>query len=75
MPRSISGEHKLSTKDLQLPAHPLARGVVEGKLRSLARVCRLVDDAVGPYRDLLKQMFPHTGRAWTVGITGVPGAG
>ncbi|MFP6685081.1 MAG: methylmalonyl Co-A mutase-associated GTPase MeaB [Polyangiaceae bacterium] len=65
----------MSTKDLQLPAHPLARGVVEGKLRSLARVCRLVDDAVGPYRDLLKQMFPHTGRAWTVGITGVPGAG
>ncbi len=54
---------------------PLARGVVAGDLRSLARVCRLVDDAVGGYRAILKSLFPHTGRAWTMGITGTPGTG
>ena len=58
-----------------LPKHELARGVVEGDVRKLARVCRLVDDGVGAYVDILKELFPHTGRAWTIGITGVPGAG
>ena len=41
----------------------------------LARVCRLVDDAVGPYRTILKDLFPRTGTAWTIGVTGTPGAG
>ncbi len=57
------------------PSHPLARRVVAGDVRALARACRLVDDAVGEYRVILKQLFPHTGRAFTVGITGMPGAG
>ncbi len=55
--------------------HPLAAKVLAGEPRALARVCRLVDDAVGEYRTILKQLFPQTGRAWTVGITGPPGAG
>jgi LAO/AO transport system kinase len=55
--------------------HPLAAKVVAGDARALARVCRLVDDGVGEYRTILKQLFPHTGRAWTIGITGTPGAG
>jgi LAO/AO transport system kinase len=55
--------------------HPLAERVVAGDARALARVCRLVDDAVGEYRAVLKDLFPHTGRAWTIGITGMPGAG
>ncbi len=54
---------------------PLAARVVSGDVRALARVCRLVDDAVGDYRAILKALFPHTGRAWTLGITGMPGAG
>jgi LAO/AO transport system kinase len=55
--------------------HSLAGKVIAGDARALARVCRLVDDAVGEYRTILKQLFPHTGKAWTVGITGTPGAG
>ncbi len=55
--------------------HPLARAVVGGDVRSLARVCRLVDDGVGDHLAILKQLFPHTGKAWTVGVTGTPGAG
>jgi GTPase len=57
------------------PSHPLAAGVVAGEQRALARACRLVDDAVGAYREILKQLFPFTGRAWTIGVTGMPGAG
>jgi LAO/AO transport system kinase len=57
------------------PSHPLAKRVIAGDVRALARVCRLVDDAVGEYRTILKELFPHTGHAWTIGITGMPGAG
>ena len=56
-------------------AQALAEGVSAGDVRSLARVCRLVDDAVGGYREILKTLFPRTGNAWTIGITGMPGAG
>lgn len=55
--------------------HPLAEKVIAGEVRAAARACRLVDDRVGEYLTILKDLFPHTGRAWTVGITGNPGAG
>ncbi len=55
--------------------HPLAQRLIEGDVRALARVCRLVDDGVGDYRRILKDLFPHTGKAWTLGVTGIPGAG
>ena len=64
-----------SRASLPPPEHPLAAGVVRGELRALARACRLADDAVGEYREILKQLFPFTGHAWTVGVTGMPGAG
>src|SRR5262245_40834312 len=44
-------------------------------MRATARVCRLVDDRVGDYVSILKDLFPHTGRAWTIGVTGNPGSG
>jgi LAO/AO transport system kinase len=44
-------------------------------MRATARACRLVDDRAGDYLQILKDLFPHTGRAWTVGVTGNPGAG
>jgi LAO/AO transport system kinase len=34
-----------------------------------------VDDRVAGHRDLLRQLYPHTGRAWVIGVTGNPGAG
>src|SRR5262249_11555900 len=55
--------------------HPLAEKVLARELRATARVCRLVDDRVGDHLAVLKDLFPHTGRAWMVGVTGNPGAG
>lgn len=55
--------------------HPLAQKVLAGEVRATARVCRLVDDHAGDYLTILKDLFPRTGRAWTIGVTGVPGAG
>ena len=58
-----------------MTVHPLAERVIAGEVRAAARACRLVDDASPGHVDLLKSLFPHTGRAWIVGITGNPGAG
>ncbi|MFO0566484.1 MAG: methylmalonyl Co-A mutase-associated GTPase MeaB [Polyangiaceae bacterium] len=53
----------------------LVSRVLAGDMRSAARACRAVDDALPGHRELLKALYPHTGRAWVVGITGNPGAG
>jgi LAO/AO transport system kinase len=44
-------------------------------MRATARVCRLVDDRIGEYVAVLKELFPRTGKAWTLGVTGNPGSG
>lgn len=53
----------------------LVSGVVAGETRAVARALRNVDDRMPGYLDLLKGLFPSTGKAWVVGITGNPGAG
>src|SRR5258705_6467916 len=53
----------------------LASRVIAGEVAGIARALRKVDDRVPGYLELLKELFPHTGRAWTVGVTGNPGAG
>jgi LAO/AO transport system kinase len=55
--------------------HELAARVLAKDARAVARVLRLVDDRSGDYATVLKDIFPHTGRAWIVGVTGNPGAG
>jgi LAO/AO transport system kinase len=43
--------------------------------RGVARAARIVDDRLPGREDLLKALWPHTGRAWVLGVTGNPGAG
>jgi LAO/AO transport system kinase len=43
--------------------------------RALARAATLVEAGSPAAENLLRTIFPHTGRAITVGITGAPGAG
>lgn len=55
--------------------HPLAQRVLDGELRAAARVMRLIDDRAADHVTILKDLYPHVGRAWVIGITGTPGAG
>jgi len=41
----------------------------------VARAISTVEDGVADASELMKQVFPHTGRALVIGITGAPGAG
>jgi LAO/AO transport system kinase len=54
---------------------PRARGVLSGDPRAVARALRLVDDRRPGHLDLLKALWPSTGKAWILGVTGNPGAG
>jgi LAO/AO transport system kinase len=46
-----------------------------GDPRILARSISTVEDHTPGWLDLLKALFPHTGKARTIGLTGAPGAG
>jgi LAO/AO transport system kinase len=55
--------------------HALSKQVLEKEPRAVARVLRLIDDRTPPFSDILRDLFPHTGKAYVVGVTGNPGAG
>ena len=46
-----------------------------GDARALARTISTVENHAPGWIELLKELFPHTGKALTIGITGSPGAG
>jgi LAO/AO transport system kinase len=49
--------------------------VLAGDVRTAARLMRDLDDRAPAALATLKALFPHTGKAYLVGITGNPGAG
>ena len=53
----------------------LADRVLAGDTRALARAISLIEDEAPVAADLLRAIYPHTGRAYLVGVTGPPGAG
>ena len=57
--------------DIQSCIEPLRSGDV----RALARAISTVENRAPGWSDLLKALFPHSGRARVIGLTGPPGAG
>src|SRR5204863_4590056 len=53
----------------------LAAGVRAGEKRALARAITLVENSDPFAYDLVRDVYPETGRAYAVGITGPPGVG
>lgn len=53
----------------------LIEQVLKGDKKAAARVMRLVEDGVPEAREVLKRLYPYTGKAYIIGITGPPGAG
>jgi len=53
----------------------LAAGVRAGEKRALARAITLVENSDPLAYDLVRDVYPETGRAYAVGVTGPPGVG
>ena len=52
-----------------------AKGVLEGKRRSIARAITIIENNDSEARELVAQIYPHTGKAHIIGLTGAGGAG
>lgn len=53
----------------------LASQVLKGDHRALAKAISIVEAGGEPCRVLIRELYPHTGKAFTVGITGPTGTG
>jgi LAO/AO transport system kinase len=62
---------KSLTQDIQ---SEIAR-LRSGDARALARAISTVENRAAGWAELLKAIFPHTGKARVIGLTGAPGAG
>lgn len=54
---------------------PLASRVLDGDPRAIARAITLIEGESPQAAALVRQLYPHSGRAYLVGVTGPPGAG
>ncbi len=52
-----------------------AAAILAGQTRAIAKLIRQIEDEPPKARQTLKDLFPHTGRARLVGLTGAPGTG
>ena len=53
----------------------VAAQLLAGRVAAGARAIRWLDDGDARGREVLRAIFPATGRAHVVGVTGPPGAG
>src|SRR5206468_5744396 len=53
----------------------LAEGVRSGDRRALARAITLVENSDPLAYEVVRELYPETGRAYAVGVTGPPGVG
>jgi GTPase len=57
------------------PSDRLSDRVAAGDPRAVARAISLIEDEAASAAALVRALFPKTGRAYLVGVTGPPGAG
>jgi LAO/AO transport system kinase len=65
----------LDTAGLHHDIQGLIDSLRAGDVRTLARAISTVENRRPGWSDLLKALFPHSGRARVIGLTGAPGAG
>jgi LAO/AO transport system kinase len=53
----------------------LVEGVLAGDVRAVARAITLVENGAREAVEILREIFPRTGKATVLGLTGAPGAG
>jgi LAO/AO transport system kinase len=63
------------TNQLTFDPQSLVSRLREGDPRALARTISTVENREPGWAELLKALFPHTGKARILGLTGSPGAG
>jgi GTPase len=65
----------LAAADVEARAEATAQAVLAGDVRQAARLMRDLDDVRPGAVEAMRRLYPHTGRAYVLGVTGNPGAG
>ncbi len=60
---------------MRMTVEAVEAGVVGGDKRALARALSWIEDETPDGRAVLDRLYPRTGRAYKVGVTGPPGSG
>ncbi|WP_126428938.1 methylmalonyl Co-A mutase-associated GTPase MeaB [Brevibacillus marinus] len=55
--------------------HDIAKRILQGEVRGAARAITCIENDYPERTQILREIFPYTGRAKRIGITGTPGAG
>ncbi len=55
--------------------HEISKRILAGDVRGAARAITCIENDYPERTQILRELFPHTGRAYLLGITGTPGAG
>ena len=58
-----------------VPKMKLLEEALRGSVRALGKLISLIEDHAEESQGILKEIYPHTGRARVIGITGPPGVG
>lgn len=53
----------------------IIKQIVAGDVRATARLLRDIDDEIPSANEILRELYPHTGKAYVIGLTGSPGVG
>lgn len=69
------GRRECGAEKLKKSSMGISEKVVSGDIRAVAKLIRDIDDKLPEARDVLKDLYHFTGRAYVVGITGAPGVG
>jgi LAO/AO transport system kinase len=56
-------------------AEEIAKGIFAGDRRSIARAITIIENNEPEAHDLVARIYPHTGKAHVIGLTGAGGAG
>ncbi len=54
---------------------PLAERILQSDIRAVARGITMVEENSSRAGEILRDLYPHTGRATVLGLTGAPGSG
>jgi LAO/AO transport system kinase len=57
------------------PVERLVEGVRQGDRRALARAITMIESSDPAAYELLRELYPETGKAYAIGVTGPPGVG
>ncbi len=57
------------------PGADLVHRMLQGDRLALARLITLVENRSSRVPEIMREIYPRTGRAYSVGLTGPPGAG